>query len=448
MSLRNRLLEYLRVRLASDPLPLRVVFADGESFDFAAAPTVTITLHSAKLLKFLLRGDFARLGDAYVEGELTVDGPIEQILRSGIALAERIGKSPAAARLSRLARLASRRHTRRQDAADIGYHYDVGNEFFALWLDHDMIYSCAYFRTGAEDIDTAQRQKLEHICRKLMLKPGERLLDLGCGWGGLLRFAARHYGIKGVGITLSKAQYDYACRKVAADGLDDAIEIRLQDYRALNEDAAFDKIVSVGMYEHVGLANLPRYFATVQRLLRPGGVFLNHGIVTTDAEGRAQGPPGGEFIDRYVFPGGALPHLSRTIYEVARAGFEFADAEDLRPHYARTLMLWSRRLEARRDEAIRLAGIKRYRIWRVYLPGMAQAFDRGWLSVAQVVAYKPAANGVVRRPWTRSFQYPEGRAVAGADAIAMAGRLVWCDGDPCTDAAGRQRDVAVKADSV
>jgi cyclopropane-fatty-acyl-phospholipid synthase len=367
MSLRHRVLQHLRSRLAADALPLRLVFWDGERFDFAALPSVTITLHSRKLLRLLLAGNFAALGDAYVAGQIGVDGPIADIMRVGITLAERVGKSTALSRLGRIASLVPRRHSPRQDRADVGYHYDVGNDFYRLWLDENMIYSCAYFKDGTEDIDLAQRQKLDHICRKL--------------------------------------------------------EILKQDYRDLADDAGFDKIVSVGMYEHVGIRNLPRYFATVRRLLRPGGAFLNHGIVATDPHGRAQGPAGGEFIERYVFPGGAVPHLSRVVFNVARAGLEFADAEDLRPHYARTLAHWSRRLEARRDEAIRAAGERRYRIWRVYLAGMAHAFDRGWLSVAQVLAFRPAQHGGAYRPWTRSYQYRDARAALGTGGVPLAGQL-------------------------
>ncbi len=423
MSLRHRVLQHLRSRLAADALPLRLVFWDGEGFDFAALPSVTITLHSARLLRLLLSGNFAALGDAYVAGEIGVDGSIADIMRVGITLAERVGKSTALSRLGRLASLVPRRHSPRKDRADVGYHYDVGNDFYRLWLDDNMIYSCAYFKDGTEDIDLAQRQKLDHICRKLMLRPGERLLDLGCGWGGLLYWAAQHYGVTGVGITLSERQCAYARQWIAAGQLGGKVEILKQDYRDLADAAGFDKIVSVGMYEHVGIRNLPRYFATVRRLLRPGGAFLNHGIVTTDPHGRAQGPAGGEFIGRYVFPGGAVPHLSRVVFEVARAGLEFADAEDLRPHYARTLSHWSQRLEARRDEAIRAAGERRYRIWRVYLAGMAHAFDRGWLSVAQVLAFRPAQNAEPYRPWTRSYQYRDTRAASGAGSVPLAGRL-------------------------
>jgi cyclopropane-fatty-acyl-phospholipid synthase len=422
-SLRRRVLDHLRARLTPQPPPLRLAFWDGEQFDFADQPSVTVTLQSPDLIGHLMRGDFAKLADAYVKGDLAVDGAIEDVLHVGISLAERVGRITAINRLARLARMLPRRHTRRSDAADVSYHYDVSNDFYRLWLDDEMIYSCAYFRTGTEDIHTAQRQKLDHICRKLRLAPGERLLDIGCGWGGLLRFAAQNYGVQGVGVTLSKNQYAYAHERIAQDGLADRIDIRLQDYRDIDADRPFDKIVSVGMYEHVGEQNYPLYFGRVRDLLKPNGMLLNHGIVATDADGRAQGPPGGEFIDRYVFPGGSVPHLSRVVFEVARAGLELADVEDLRPHYAQTLLHWTRRLEAARDTAIRTAGIERYRIWRVYLPGMAYAFDKGWLSIAQVVAYKPAHDGMAVRPWTREHQY------SATAAPTLAHRLDWTYAD-------------------
>jgi cyclopropane-fatty-acyl-phospholipid synthase len=408
MSLRHRLLTHLAGRLADDPPPLRLAFWDGETFEFAPAATVTIAIRSPRVMRALATGNFGRLGDAYVSGDLTVDGKVEDILGVGIGLADRIGRSPAVRHLSALLRHLPARHSRTRDAAAISHHYDVSNDFYALWLGRDMVYSCAYFPTGAEDIDAAQDAKLDHICRKLRLEPGERLLDIGCGWGGLVRWAARHYEVEALGVTLSREQHDYARARIAADGLADRIELRLLDYRDIEGEACFDKIVSVGMYEHVGLANLPTYFAGIARLLKPGGILLNHGITVTDPDGRPQGPAGGEFIDRYVFPGGELPHISRVLQEVAKSGLEPVDMEDLRPHYARTLQHWVRRLEAQAEEAIAAAGAERYRIWRIYMAGMAHAFDRGWLSVNQVVAYKRAASGAMApRPWTRRHQYCE-----------------------------------------
>ncbi len=393
MQIRRRALEYLRSAFDVPP-PLRLAFWDGDSFEFAPDPLVTITVHSAEPARAFLHGRFARLGEAYVNGELAVEGKIEDVIHIGVMLCTRLEKTPAAKILKSMAPIFQRRRSR---DVDVRYHYDVSNDFYRLWLDQRMIYSCAYFRDGNEDIETAQSQKLEHICRKLQLKPGDRLLDVGCGWGGLLRFALENYKIDGLGLTLSEQQYAYA-RELG-------IDVRLQDFLGFIGAADFDKIVSVGMYEHVGAENLPLYFQTVWRLLKPGGVFLHHGIVTTDPRGGARGPWGGGFIERYVFPGGSVSPLSIIITQMAEAGLEVVDVEDLRPHYARTLLCWSRRLEARAAEAIAAVGVERYRIWRVFLAGMAYAFDRGWLSVVQALAYKPMEFGPAPRPWTRAHQY-------------------------------------------
>ncbi|HLI11867.1 MAG TPA: class I SAM-dependent methyltransferase [Alphaproteobacteria bacterium] len=406
MILRDRILAQLRRRLADAELPLRLRFWDGVEFDFARAPSVTITLNKPAVLRQFLLGDIDRLGRSYVEGNIEVDGRLSDILAVGIALAERAGRSSTLSRLPRaLAWLGrARKHSRSYDAAAISYHYDVSNEFYQLWLDRSMTYSCAYFRTGDEDIDTAQEQKLDHICAKLRLRDGERLLDIGCGWGGLLVRAARRYGISGVGVTLSERQYAFARERIAAEGLADRLEIRLQDYRDIPGEAAFDKVVSVGMYEHVGRRNLPLYFAAIARLLKPGGVLLNHGITTGNRDGEGQGVRS-SFIERYVFPGGELPHISRVLYEMAGGGLEPLDVENLRPHYALTLLHWVRRLESRKARAIELAGPERYRIWRIYMAGCAYAFERGWLSIHQVLAVKPGRAGDAPRPWTRAHLY-------------------------------------------
>jgi cyclopropane-fatty-acyl-phospholipid synthase len=420
MPLRRRFLDRLRDRLGG-AVPLRLQFWDGERFDLAPQPQVTLTLTSPRLMRFFLMGDMGRLARAYVEGELAVEGRLQDILRVGMALAEALGRVPLVRRAAALAAFMPRRRSKAADAKNVRYHYDVSNEFYRLWLDRHMVYSCAYFVRGDEDLDTAQEQKLDHICRKLQLASGERLLDIGCGWGGLVIWAARHYGVAAVGVTLSPAQAEEARERVAAHGLAGRVEIRVADYRDLAGTAEFDKIVSVGMYEHVGIANLPAYFAGIARLLRPGGLLLNHGIAATQRDGQALGPPGGEFIDRFVFPGGELPHLSRVLYEVAGAGLDLLDLEDLRPHYPPTLLHWVRRLDAVREAAIAAAGIERWRIWRMYMAGMAVAFDRGWLTVAQTLAQKPLAAGPAPRPLSRAYQY------AQSAEVPLSGSLDWGD---------------------
>src|SRR5215471_13218151 len=228
MSLRQRFLDALRARLGAGGLPLRIVFWDGEAFDFAPTPAVTIALNSRRLLRRFLTGDMGRLAEAYVEGELAVDGRVEDVLRVGIALAERLGRAPVLRRLAPLAARLPRRRSKARDAEWVRYHYDVSNEFYRLWLDRRMVYSCAYFMTGAEDLDTAQEQKLDHICKKLRLAPGERLLDIGCGWGGLLNW---HYGISGVGLTLSRPQAEFARERAAQLDVAERVEFRVEDYR-------------------------------------------------------------------------------------------------------------------------------------------------------------------------------------------------------------------------
>lgn len=403
MDLRRGVLDRFARRLGR-PLPLRLVFWDGVLFDFSLAPTVTVTLTTPRVGRLMIRGDLDKLCDAYVSGEILVDGSVQEILSCGMELAEAIGRVPLLARLAKLRALLPKPHSRKQDAANIRFHYDISNDFYALWLDRNMVYSCAYFRNGREDIDTAQSQKLDHICRKLRLKPSDRFLDIGCGWGGLVCWAARNYGVTAVGATISQSQLGHARSFAAREGVAGKTEICLRDYRDIEGQACFDKIASAGMYEHAGLKNLGLYFERVARLLKPGGVFLNHGIYLPRADGKSRGPET-RFIERYVFPGGELPALPTVMEHIARAGLEIADFEDLRPHYARTLTLWLERLEANKDRAIQLAGPERYRVWRMFLGGTAHAFEAGWFSVGQILAYKPGAPDAEWRPWTREYQY-------------------------------------------
>jgi cyclopropane-fatty-acyl-phospholipid synthase len=296
--------------------------------------------------------------------------------------------------------LTMQMHSRSMNREAIGFHYDVSNDFYKLWLDEQMIYSCAYFESADESLENAQSNKLDLICRKLNLQPGERLLDIGCGWGALVIWAARHYGVKAHGITLSQNQYDYASQKIREQGLEEKITLELRDYRDIEGEGIYDKISSVGMFEHVGLKNLQLYFGVVHRLLKQGGLFLNHGI-TQDVEGGTK-TLGYEFISKYVFPDGELDMVGNIEREMERASFEINDVESLRPHYALTLREWVRRLEAHHEEALQYVSEAVYRVWRLYMAGCAQQFENGELGVYQILAAK-RVRSPLSIPLTRSY---------------------------------------------
>ncbi len=407
MNSTTSLLTRLGKNLISKQLPLRVRLWDGSAIDLGPNPTVVMSFKSMGAAMILLRPTMDRLAKAYVEGQIDLDGPLADLMQIAEALNGEESRGNSAGLLPGLSVF---RHTRRRDARSVQSHYDVSNEFYSLWLDRNMVYSCAYFRSGDEDLHTAQEQKLDHICRKLRLRSGERLLDIGCGWGGLITWAAKHYGVKALGVTLSREQFEYATERVGREGLIGRVEVRLQDYRDIPGEGVFDKISSVGMFEHVGLRKLPVYFGVMRRLLKENGLVLNHGITTRDPDNRSVSPSGGRFIEDYVFPDGELPHLSRTAYEMEAQDLEVLDMESLRPHYAQTLMHWVARLQARRDEAVAAVGEKRYRIWLIYMAGCAHAFERGWISVNQLLATKQAKPGLHAQPWTREYQYVPGNA--------------------------------------
>ncbi|HEY8069473.1 MAG TPA: cyclopropane-fatty-acyl-phospholipid synthase family protein [Burkholderiales bacterium] len=384
---------------ANGQLPLAVELWNGRRFAPTWNPRVTLRVPRTAALKRLVRPDLAALGEAYVEGDVDVEGPIDEAFRA----AEKLARNWGSTFRGRLPRLGG--HSKKRDQQAIHYHYDVSNDFYRLWLDRRMVYSCAYFKTGGEDIDTAQEQKLDHLCRKLRLQPGDRFLDIGCGWGALIIHAAGKYGVEATGVTLSESQHAEAQERIRAAGLEGRCRVRLQDYRDIPGEGAFDKIASVGMFEHVGLKNLPVYFGAVRRLLADGGIVMNHGITSMDTENREVDLGAGEFIEKYVFPHGELPHLSLVLREMAEAKLEVMDVETLRLHYARTLALWSRRLEANLDAARAHAGEKRARIWRLYLAGCAHAFERGWVTIHQILAAKPADPARNPLPWTRDYMY-------------------------------------------
>jgi cyclopropane-fatty-acyl-phospholipid synthase len=399
--LREVVLGQFRQRLKEGRLPLAVRLWNGDLFSSDVHAKVRLTVHRPRVVQTLSKPTLGKLARAYVEGDIDLDGDIQDIIRIGQSLCR------TDACLDAKGSAASRwwRHTRARDRRNIAYHYDVSNDFYGLWLDRHRVYSCAYFEFPEDSLDTAQEKKLDLICRKLMLEPGERLLDIGCGWGALILRAAEKYGVRALGITLSENQRDYVESQIKARGLEDKVEVRLMDYRDAPEDAPFDKIASVGMFEHVGRANLRKYFDKIHKLLRPGGLVMNHGITSVGLSTGGLGSGIADFIEDYVFPGGELVHVSTVTQEMSAAGLEYLDSENLRPHYARTLWNWVERLEARKGEAIRMIGEKRYRIWRIYMAGSAFAFERNWMALYQLLGGRPLADGRQHYPFTRRHVY-------------------------------------------
>lgn len=358
------------------------------------------------------------LGEAYLRGDIEIEGDIWAAVDAGrsfdlrrlgadlprlarLVLRLRRGAAPAP-RLRRIARLTGRRHSRARDLAAVRFHYDVGNEFYALWLDRRLVYSCAYFETPATSLDDAQEAKLDLVCRKLRLGPGLRLLDIGCGWGSLVLHAAERYGVEATGITLSAAQAEWATAEIERRGLEGRALVAIRDYRDLAGFEPFDAVASIGMFEHVGRDQLPGYFRAALGALRPGGLFLNHGIATS-ATGGGLRPRwlrfgDGGFVGRYVFPDGELVTVEDAIGFARRAGFELLDVQSLRPHYALTLRSWVERLEASASRARALAGEEVYRTWRIYMAAARRGFEDGSLDVAQLLLARPGPDGPPARP--------------------------------------------------
>jgi cyclopropane-fatty-acyl-phospholipid synthase len=295
-----------------------------------------------------------------------------------------------------------KRRSKQADAKAIAHHYDVSNEFYALFLDPLMVYTCAYYRDPDGKLEQAQQDKLDHVCRKLQLARGETMLDIGCGWGSLAIWAAQHYGVRAHGVTLSKAQADYATDRIRREGLTDRCRVDFMDYRDLPAGSRFDKIAAVGVIEHVGIPNYPAFFGGVRAMLKDGGLYLNHGIVHDFHWKRTSQT---EFLYRHVFPNGDLAGLSETLTEIERAGWEIMDVEGLRLHYARTCRHWVERLRERADEARALAGERIVRTWLLYLTCSAAAFEAGSIGLYQVLSRKHGDPAVGHAPHTREHMY-------------------------------------------
>ena len=378
---------------------------DGTLLRFGQRPAaVTIALRDAGAFRDLvIFRDPLRLAHAFFTGHIDVEGNIyealklkDHVARISLSLGERLwilacgllardSKGRPAGTVDNPAghALEAPRSAQANSRRSIGFHYDLSNSFYALWLDPRMVYSCAYFGANDEPLEDAQVRKLDVVCRKLRLERGETLLDIGCGWGALVIHAAREYGVRAHGVTLSKEQYEFARTRIDELGLSRLATVELRDYRELDGEAPYDKIASIGMFEHVGLKNLARYFATAHRLLKPGGLFLNHGITSRE--------PGWEnvistrFINRYVFPDGELDSLANIQRAMEASDFEILDVESLRPHYALTLRHWVRRLEASREKALGEVGDAVYRVWRLYMAACALQFEQGETGVYQIL---------------------------------------------------------------
>jgi cyclopropane-fatty-acyl-phospholipid synthase len=382
-------------------LPVTLVLPDGNRIPLAAQAEVEILARTWRGLKALSSPALGALARAYVRNDIDFTGSARRV----IAIAEGMVGEITHGKEALATRWRLWRNQRRGYHANIGYHYDVSDAFYALWLDANLVYSCAYFRGAADTLDAAQVHKLDHICRKLRLAPGERFLDIGCGWGALLFHAAERYGVEATGITLSKNQFDHVRAGIIARGLAGRVNVEFRDYRELPDSVQYDKIASVGMFEHVGVARFPVYFGKIWRILKPGGFVLNHGITHNPLGTRSLGSGLGDFVEDYVFPGGELTHVAQVIESIAGQGLEVVDAEALREHYAKTLWQWCERLEANADAARAEVGEEKYRVWRIYLAGSAHAFDRGWLSLWQILAGKPFPDGTLPHPLTREFMY-------------------------------------------
>jgi len=410
--------EFLDALLADYPRrDFQVRLWDGTTCGTERQPRFSLVLkHPGALRAMFLSPSELALGEAYIDDDYDIEGDIE----AAFDLADyflgqersRWQSLDLTARLQRLpgsdllrtglhpAGFPGPVHSKHRDRQAVQYHYDLPSEFYALFLDRRMVYSCAYFAKPEEDLDTAQVRKLDYICRKLRLRPGERLLDIGCGWGGLIMHAVAHYGVEALGITLSGPQAELAQKRLHESELNNRCRVEVCDYRDLGHNQQYDKIVSVGMFEHVGEKLLPEYFRQACSLLRPGGVFLNHGI-SYSADYRRRGP---SFTDRYVFPDGELLPISTSLRAAELSGFEVRDAESLREHYALTLHHWVRRLEARAEEARRITNDATYRIWRLYMAGAAHGFRTGRLNLYQTLLARPR-HGDSGLPLTREDWY-------------------------------------------
>lgn len=420
----NNMLAALENRIAQLPVSVSVDLPSGQRIGRPHSD-VRVGLRSSAALMALGQGHIGSLGAAVVEGLVELEGSMRNVMAAATGLLQtdplRSNASWWSQTMARARSMAL--HTLERDAQQVQFHYDLSDDFYALWLDPLRVYSCAYYRNPEMNLMEAQQAKLDHICRKLALQPGERLLDIGCGWGGLIIWAAQTYGVQAKGITLSRNQYNYVRQRIQDLGLEAQVQVELCDYRNM-ADAPYDKLASVGMFEHVGHANLPEYFQSVRKLLQPGGLALIHGITAGGTKNRQLGAGMGDFIGRYIFPGGELVHVSAVLHDMADAGLEMLDTENLRPHYARTLWAWSDALEAQLPQAQAILSAqtdtersgRALRAYRLYLAGCATGFEQAWMGLHQMLVTRPTGNSSSGAlpgaqsvyPFQRDYMYSKG----------------------------------------
>jgi len=376
--------------------PVAIQLWDGSLFRSREETECVLHIHQPGVLRnLILYRDPIKLAEAYIAGHIDISGDLETLFKLGPHLKNIELNYRARLRLLfdalRLPSTGKQNYDNRVKAGDkqqknsrsaIAHHYDVGNEFYRLWLDREMVYSCAYFRDEEQTLDEAQQDKLDYLCRKLRLQPGQTLLDIGCGWGALALWAAQHYGVKVHGVTLSKEQLALANERIKQAGLEGRVTLELRDYRDLPDATKYDRIVSVGMFEHLGVKNFPQYFAKVKQLLKPEGLFLNHGITIKE---NLRKSPLKRFINQYIFPDGELARISDVNDSMEQAGFEIVDVESLRRHYAITLRRWVKALEDNIKQASELTSSETYRLWRLYMSGFAFYFDEGTVNLHQIL---------------------------------------------------------------
>jgi cyclopropane-fatty-acyl-phospholipid synthase len=371
-------------------------FWDGEAIAYGNHPKMILRFRSKEGAKQLLCNGFLGFGEAYMAGDLEVEGDLQELLRLGICLRYDRRNLSFWKKIRFLARSLATRNTSGRAPKNIEYHYDLGDEFYQLFLDQTLTYSCGYFTSERDSLEQAQFNKYEHICRKLKLQSGEKLLDIGCGWGGMLIYAAQNYGVNGLGITLSLNQYERANRKIEQLGLHNSLKVALADYREI--DGEFDKFVSIGMFEHVGKAFIPVFMKELSRLLKKGGIGLLHTI------GKVTDSPGDPWILRYIFPGGYIPNLTEIVREMGLAGFSLLDLENLRLHYAHTLDRWADNYEKNLERVKQMFDESFVRMWRLFLNASSAAFKYGSSRLYQILFSKGLNNEL---PLTRKHLYQD-----------------------------------------